>query len=173
MKRTLAILAVLLFVFMAGCRGGTAPMDVEMPDFRGQSYNEVIKGPYRDFRFIFDPNNPDDVVFSDEYPEGTICYQDIEPGVSVNKKATVKIRVSRGVKPLEVPDVYGMAYDYAKQRLGAAGFYVRRVMKASDDVESWHVMQTDPKRDTVLEKGSEVIVYVAADGYGIGTSISE
>ena len=151
-----AVAVIMIIVFV------TRPpvKDIEMPELRGLMYNDVIKGEYKDFKFDFDPKNPEDIPWDDTYKEGEICYQDYEPGVSVKSTAKIKIKVSSGPRPLAIPDVYGLKYAEAKERLEAAGFTVTRVNKNSDSVAEGCVMLTNPPKNAVVE-GKEIIVYVS------------
>jgi Uncharacterized protein conserved in bacteria len=69
--------------------------------------------------------------------------------------------LSSGSDKVEVPDVYNMSYDEAKKALVAAGFTVKQVEKSSEDVAGGHVILTNPPRGELLDKGTEVAVYVS------------
>ena len=167
MKKIVVLFVIFLVVFaVAGCvfLAPTAPMDVIMPELRGQVYNEVINGEYKEFKFVFDQDNPDDLMFSDEYPEGTICYQDCEPGVIVKSTAKIKIRVSKGKEQIAVPDVYGLPYDEARGVLEAAGFKVSKIDKNTDDgAAAGSVLYTNPPKGAIYDKGAWVSVFVSVN----------
>ena len=151
----LAVIVIIAFLSM------DKGVDIVMPDLKGLVYNDVIKGEYKDFKFQFDPNKEEDTPYDNEYPNGTICFQDVAPGSSVKSKAKIKVRVSRGPQPSEVPDVYNMTFAEAKEHLEAAGFKVTEVKKQSDDVAQGSVVLTNPPRRSAYEKGKEVTVYVS------------
>ena len=150
--------AIVIIVFIISPPKG---VDIPMPDLKGQVYNDVIKGEYKDFRFDFNQNKEEDTPYSNEYPEGTICYQDTNPGDIVKSTAKIKIKVSRGPQPSTVPDVYNLQSEEAKKRLEEAGFTVKIVEKQDADAAQGSVLLTHPPRGANYPSGSEIIVYVS------------
>src|SRR5207237_225754 len=69
-------------------------------------------------------------VDSEKKP-GTVTGQEPKAGVSVVEGSAVRINVSRGPKPIDVPSVVGKSFDSASNALQAAGFTaVRQVVEA-------------------------------------------
>jgi eukaryotic-like serine/threonine-protein kinase len=98
-------------------------------------------------------------VYSSEDP-GTVTAQDPKAGKKVPEKTVVRVNVSQGVKPVQVPSVVGEPYDQAAGELQGAGFAVRR-----NDVDSTQpkgtVVAQDPAGSTLVSPGSTVTVSVS------------
>jgi len=71
------------------------------------------------------------VPVDSDKPEGEVVSQSPTAGASVVEGFRVTLRVSKGPKPVAVPNVIGFSFDSANSTLLARGFAVRRV-----DVES-------------------------------------
>jgi beta-lactam-binding protein with PASTA domain len=75
--------------------------------------------------------------------------------------STVDVTVSRGPRPLDVPDVAGLPGEAAVERLEEAGFKVETTESYSDVVPSGDVISTTPGAGEVVLAGSEIDVYVS------------
>jgi serine/threonine-protein kinase len=84
--------------------------------------------------------------YSDSVPAGQVITSSPDPSGKVKKGGSVRITVSRGPKPVAVPDQSGQTSDAAVQTLRAAGFQV--VIAAdqafSDTVPSGSVVSVAP-----------------------------
>jgi eukaryotic-like serine/threonine-protein kinase len=98
-------------------------------------------------------------VFSGE-PQDTVTGQQPKPGDRVVKGTTVNINVSRGLKPVPVPDVTGQPYANAKSALEGQGFTVSRVEIQSDQAQGV-VVATDPPAGSSVPKGSKITLSVS------------
>jgi serine/threonine-protein kinase len=132
----------------------TGPPKVEVPDVKGKSRDDAV-GTLTAAGLeprVFE-------VFSKEDP-GTVVAQFPNPGDLVLKGSRVRINISRGVKPLTVPNVVGQPYDNAAGQLQAEGFAVAR-----RDVESSQpkdvVIDQQPKGGGSLARGGTVTLYVS------------
>ena len=65
-------------------------------------------------------------------------------------------------KDVEVPDVYGMEISEAEKMLKEKGFEIDSRKKDNDDVEKDLVIETDPKKNRTVKKGSTIIVYYSS-----------
>jgi serine/threonine-protein kinase len=72
----------------------------------------------------------------------------------------VRINVSRGPKPVSVPNVVGLPYDQAASELQRAGFNVSRIDEDSDQAAGIVTSQT-PSGGSEGSKGSTVTVTVS------------
>jgi serine/threonine-protein kinase len=88
------------------------------------------------------------------------------PKQQVNKSSVVHINVSRGPKPVSVPDVTGQPFANAKSALQGAGFIVTRNDVQSSDPKGT-VVSTDPPPGSSVPNGSKITVTVSK---GPGTS---
>jgi serine/threonine-protein kinase len=78
----------------------------------------------------------------------------------VPTKTNVRINVSRGPKPVGVPDVTGQPFANAKSALQGQGFVVTRVDIQSDQPKG-QVVSSDPPPGTSVPKGSKIVLSVS------------
>jgi serine/threonine-protein kinase len=142
-------------------RGNTVTLYVSLgkpkarvPDVRGQNVEDATDAlRARGFKV----NAVD--VNSDEEP-GTVLAQDPKPDTIVVKGTTVRINVSKGPKPIEVPSVVGLTYEDAKATLEGAGFTVARNDVDSEQPEGVVVDQA-PAPGEQQARGSTVTISVS------------
>jgi serine/threonine-protein kinase len=79
----------------------------------------------------------------------------------VIKGTTVHINVSRGAKPVPVPDVTGQPYANAKSALEGQGFIVSRVDVPSDQAAQGVVVASDPPPGSSVSKGAHITLSVS------------
>jgi serine/threonine-protein kinase len=99
-----------------------------------------------------------DDEFSLEKP-GTVLSQSEDGRVIVG--TAVSLVVSKGPRPVDVPDVTGLKEDEAVAVLKDAGFVPVPTDAYSDVVKPGKVIGTDPGAAVTIDEGSEVIVYVS------------
>jgi eukaryotic-like serine/threonine-protein kinase len=132
----------------------TGPPRVDVPDVRGKSRDDAV-GTLT--AAGLKPNVVE--VFSSEDP-GTVIAQFPVGGTSVIKGSKVRINISRGAKPLTVPNVVGQPYDNAAGQLQAAGFAVaRRDVDSSQPKDV--VIDQQPKGGASLARGAPVTLFVS------------
>jgi beta-lactam-binding protein with PASTA domain len=98
-------------------------------------------------------------VFSSEQPD-TVTGQNPSPGDRVVKGTNVGINVSRGARPLPVPDVTGQPFANAESALRGQGFVVLRVDIQSDQAQGV-VVAENPPAGTEVSKGSKITLSVS------------
>ncbi|MDX6423764.1 MAG: eukaryotic-like serine/threonine-protein kinase [Gaiellaceae bacterium] len=98
----------------------TGPPQTEVPDVIGQNRDEAVAALAR-----ADLEAKTVEVFSEKEP-GTVTGQSPAAGEKVKVGTRVQINISRGVKPLTIPDVRGQPYESAASALQGAGFKVAR-----------------------------------------------
>jgi beta-lactam-binding protein with PASTA domain len=98
----------------------------------------------------FDGRVPVDHVISQQPATGRIP-----------KGSTVSLVVSDGPKPVQIPDVRGMAQDRALTVLGAKGFEVVIEEAFSKQVTRGDVVGTDPAAGTDLQPGETIVLTVS------------
>src|SRR6187455_575986 len=91
---------------------------------------------------------------------GTVTAQSPAAGLVVVEGTQVRINVSRGPKPVSVPNVVGLPYDQAASELQRAGFNVSRIDEDSDQAAGIVTGQT-PSGGSEGSKGSTVTVTVS------------
>jgi eukaryotic-like serine/threonine-protein kinase len=132
----------------------TGPPKVQVPDVMGKSNNDAIAA-ITDAKLKFKVLQ----VFSKE-DAGTVVAQDPRGGRIVNQGSIVHINVSKGLQPLQVPDVRGQLFDNAAGQLQGAGFAVaRRDVDSSQPKDT--VIDQDPRGGSSLSRGGTVTLFVS------------
>jgi len=108
-----------------------------------------------------------EVVSHPQAPQGTIVWQDPPTGVAVPEGARVALAVSRGPRPIQVPDVTGYAREIAIQLIEAAGLTVARVDTGLAPAERGVVVSTSPTAGRSLDPGSSVDLFVSVGAASI------
>ena len=103
-------------------------------------------------------------VFSEE-ESGIVVRQEPEAGANLKEGQTVALQVSKGPKPVAVPDVVGEQASEATSVLREAGFEVNLVTVPSQDPAGTVVAQ-NPAGGEISEPGTTVRLNVAEDGGG-------
>ncbi len=98
-------------------------------------------------------------VDSDRDP-GTVTGQSPPAGTVVVEGTQVRINVSRGPKPVTVPNVIGLPYEQAASELQRAGFGVARV-DVDSELAKGIVQNQDPNGGSSSSKGSTVTLSVS------------
>jgi serine/threonine-protein kinase len=98
-------------------------------------------------------------VNSDKDP-GTVTAQNPESGTVVVEGTQIRINVSKGPKPLTVPNVVNLPYDQAAAELQGKGFSVTRI-DVDSQLAKGVVVSQDPNGGTQASKGSTVTLSVS------------
>ena len=102
-----------------------------------------------------------ELVSHPEMEYGRIVWQDPPPDVAVPEGARVSISISRGPRPVQVPDVNGYERDVAIQLIEAAGLTVARVDTGLAPAERGVVVSSNPTAGRSLNPGSGVGIFVS------------
>jgi serine/threonine-protein kinase len=107
------------------------------------------------------------VTFAEEYsddPTGTVVSMKPEAGDFVDSNSSVKLILSKGRKPISVPDVIGkkMSVDEARAALTKKGFIVNDRREFSDDVAKDSLIKLDPSKNKLAPEST--ITLVISDG---------
>ncbi|CAN5333351.1 Stk1 family PASTA domain-containing Ser/Thr kinase [soil metagenome] len=100
------------------------------------------------------------VEVNSDREEGSVVAQSLAPGTVVVEGTRVRINVSKGPKPVIVPNVVNQPYDQAALELRRNGFGVTRVDVASDLTEGI-VVDQDPSGDSEATRGTTVTLSVS------------
>jgi eukaryotic-like serine/threonine-protein kinase len=93
-------------------------------------------------------------------PSGVVTAQDPRAGTVLVAGSSVRINVSKGLKPIAVPNVVGSSYEVAAAQLQSAGFTVGRVDVESDR-PAGEVVSQNPPGNSTASKGSSVTLSVS------------
>jgi eukaryotic-like serine/threonine-protein kinase len=128
---------------------------VTVPSVVGKSRDTAVKElTERDLdATVVEVNSPD-------RPAGIVTAQDPRAGTVLVAGSSVRINVSKGPKPIAVPNVVGSSYEVAAAQLQSAGFTVGRVDVESGRPAGEVVAQTPPGNSTA-SRGSSVTLSVS------------
>lgn len=93
---------------------------VTVPDLKNQTSDEAM----RTLSNLGLTGQIGDPVYSDEVEKDRVASQDTAAGTTVNKGDTIVIHLSQGPEEVNVPNVQGMDFESARDRLENAGFTV-------------------------------------------------
>ena len=100
------------------------------------------------------------VEINSDRDQGTVTAQSPNAGTVVVQGTRVRINVSKGPRPVSVPNVVGLPYDQAASELQRAGFGVARIDVVSDQAAGI-VTDQQPSGGSEGSKGSSVTVSVS------------
>jgi serine/threonine-protein kinase len=127
---------------------------VTVPSVVGQTQTDAVEELTRaglDVRIV--------TVFSDR-ESGLVTAQSLDPGTVVVEGTQIRINVSKGARPITVPNVVGIPYDQAAAELSRAGFKVSRVDGPSD-LGRGIVFDQEPDGSSTASRGSTVTLSVS------------
>jgi beta-lactam-binding protein with PASTA domain/tRNA A-37 threonylcarbamoyl transferase component Bud32 len=93
-------------------------------------------------------------------PQGEVISQSPTAGASVKQGSLIKLKVSKGPKPVAVPNVIGSTFESANSTLLGAGFAVLRKDVKSDSPKDT-VVDTSPGVGTLQPPGTTITVMVS------------
>ena len=129
--------------------------DWKMPDVVGMDFNDAVAKYGNNIQF-----QEDGKEYNEAEP-GVIIEQDIAPETEFKKGVTLKVKVSKGMETVEVPKVYDMNADLAKDMLTQQGLLCEIKNSSSTSVKKGRVIKTQPEAGEMAHKGSTVILYVS------------
>jgi serine/threonine-protein kinase len=133
----------------------TGPRQVEVPRLAGLTYDEAVD--------VLDELGLDArraEVFSQK-PVGQVTGQDPKAGEIVDEGTEIEVRVSKGVREIEVPSVIGQSESSATTELEDADFVVTVTEAPSDDVPEGLVSAQSPSAGSQAPRGSTVQITIS------------
>jgi serine/threonine-protein kinase len=100
------------------------------------------------------------VEVNSQRPSGIVTAQEPRAGVVLVSGSSVRINVSKGPRPVAVPNVVGSSYEVAAAQLQSAGFTVGRVTVESSR-PAGEVVAQDPPGNSTASQGSSVTLSVS------------
>jgi eukaryotic-like serine/threonine-protein kinase len=107
--------------------------------------------------------------YNGDVAEGSIFFQEPSNAERVEPGTAVDVTVSLGVKPVEVPEVYGLSVAQAQSTLSGVGLNSRAVEVQGNEAAGT-ALSTDPAVGATLEPGSTVTLYFSAGPPPVTTS---
>lgn len=102
---------------------------------------------------------------SDEYsstvPENSLISINPEPGTTLNHNASIQITLSKGPKPVSMPNIVGIAKKSAQEQLDEAQLHVNFKEDWSDTVQQGSVISSDQPAGAQLHWGDSVSVVIS------------
>ena len=138
----------------------TSPLTIPMPKLLGYTVEDAqrVMAAYSKDIVVLEAGED----FSNE-PVGIIIKQYPPEGSDVLPDAEIKVIISSGSKPMEVPRVIGLSQSAATSAIEANGFVVSPVFESSDIVEAGKVIRTEPSQGESLPAG-EVVSLIISSG---------
>ncbi len=131
---------------------------VEMIDVRGMTWEEAKEALNKIGLGIKSGGSEE----TDEYEEGQIVKQSIEPKEMVEKNTSVEVFIAvEKIELVKIPDVTGQTKDDAKYRLEQEGFIVDYTEVFHDTVKAGKVIKTSPDVGTEQPKGTTVYMSIS------------
>jgi eukaryotic-like serine/threonine-protein kinase len=140
-----------------------------VPDGRGKTLDQV-QTMLDEASLSFGQADP---KYSDKVPKDRVITTDPAPGTQLKRGAAVNVIVSRGPKPITIPDWTGRRADRGQTALTKLGFKVEVVSQFSDTVPSGRVISQSPSSGTgfkddpitlVVSKGPELVQIPPVNG---------
>lgn len=101
------------------------------------------------------------MVESDVYEKNKVINTDVQEGTEVEANSTVVLTVSAGSRPVDVPEVEGLTYEEAYNRITMAGLQVNRLESYSTTVERGKVISQIPPGGEPAAEGASITLNVS------------
>jgi serine/threonine-protein kinase len=99
----------------------------------------------------------------DKSPRGTVLSEQPAPGATVRIHSTVALLISKGLKPVYVPDVVSLLVDDAQRAVAGRNLkFVVSERDPSDEIAAGIVTSQNPLPGTALDPGSTISVVVSS-----------
>ncbi len=128
-----------------------------MPNLVGLSWDEAVAQYGGD-------GSPMTLVPQQEWSEVTvneIFHQDQPEGRRVKVGTTITVKVSKGIRRVEIQDFTSRSDSAAEQQLKKDGFLVSKTYDYDESIPKGHVIRTTPPAHEQAEQGSTVILVVS------------
>lgn len=131
---------------------------VKVPDFVGLNFtNDVMNAEEYSGKFTFTCIEQS----SNDKANGTVLDQSPKKGKKVTLGTEITLYVAKSANKVVIPDVYGYEYSTAQSRLREMNFGTKIVKEKSSTKDAGTVIRTSPARDTEVDEGTLVTIYVA------------
>ena len=165
-----AIIIVLAIGFLVLWQTGVIKIDndttttaaaetVEVPNFVGKPYSEIVDNTYNTKNFTFEKNE----VYNSTVEEGYVISQSVDVNKKVPVGTTIRLEVSKGKENIVFPTggIIGTKYEDAQKYLTGLGFKVEKSIKLNLDNEIPDTVQGFSLEEGVsYEKGTTVFLFV-------------
>ncbi len=132
----------------------TQDNSIPMPQLVGYTWDEAVEkyGTYLNLQAQQEWSEYEkDQIFEQEFPEGR----------KVKIGSTVIVKVSKGIRQIEIQDLANRTVDAAERQLIKDGFKVSKTYEESEDVPENHVIRTIPAAHEQAPQGSTVKLVIS------------
>jgi eukaryotic-like serine/threonine-protein kinase len=133
----------------------TGPPKTRVPDVVGQSRDQAVSD------LVSAGLKANVVTVNSLQPVNTVLATAPKAGTELVEGSTVRVNVSKGPKPITVPNVIGSAFESAQSSLQGAGFAVARE-DVEDPAAAGTVVGQTPAAGTQQSKGSVITLQVSS-----------
>lgn len=131
---------------------------VKMIDVRGMTWDEA-KAALNQIGLGITSGGSEE---SEEYEDGQIMKQSVEPETVIEKNSTIEVVTAvKKIVNVEIPDVVDETKDDAEYRLTEAGFKVDFSEIYDDDIKEGRVVKTSPAVGTEVPEGSTIVISIS------------
>ncbi len=133
-----------------------------VPDFVGMSYSQIQNSRQYTGIYLFYVTEE----YSDKAPAGTVLTQEPAAGTAITEgeNATIRLVISKGPQMVEMPNTIGFTQEGAIRELESRGLVPSCFMVVNDgSYASGCVVSCSVEPGTMVEAGSTIVVYIAAD----------
>lgn len=135
-----------------------------MPNLVGMSWDEA-KSQYSSVMTLVPQQEWSEVtkdqIFDQEFPEGR--------KVKIGTEVTVK--VSKGIRTVEIQDLENLTASVAESKLRKDGFKVKKIYDENDDIAKDYVIRTEPAAHEMAEQGSTVVLFISSGPVNTGVFV--
>ncbi|MBQ2774760.1 MAG: PASTA domain-containing protein [Clostridia bacterium] len=125
-----------------------------VPDFTGLSYEAIAKNPVWEGKFSFIIK----YEYSDTVKKDYVISQSLSEQTTVGMGSEIELVISKGKEPVAVPNVLGMTYEQAKEKLTESGFICTAVGGNTDGI----VVSMSHEPESKHEKGTRIELTVSS-----------
>ena len=134
--------------------------EVELPSLTGLTPGDALVVADDRFSVVVDMRE-----FTESYPIGVISFQLPAAGTAIKPGRRVRVRVSKGARPITVPDVVGMPPSNARLEIRAAGLIVvEGGYSPSNEHPHQMVARQHPEAGIEVGENSPLTIYIS-DGH--------
>lgn len=130
---------------------------VEMPNFVGEIYENILANPEYAENFRFKTTEGND---PDKQP-GEVMRQTPNKGLMVKKGSEVELLVNGAIEKVEVPDMKDYIQADAIALLKQYNLNSKAESVADDEIEVGHVVGTDPQAHTMVDVGTTITLKIS------------
>ena len=131
---------------------------------------EYLKTQYpsldkEDIEVMYEDYFQTEEVYDEEFAEGFIVDQSLDPGEEISRRTSITLYVSKGSEMEPMPNLIGKTAEEAVAQLTEMNKRYQLVEGTSDEVNPGEVFRTDPAAGTELKKDENdlVLLYVAQE----------